>query len=199
MQYQKVHESALADDPNVYDYDSFHDGYQEARAAAEVRKHDDESSGPKYIFALLAAQKQREREQGITYERTLARGRAAEDALHGDKEVFVTSAYKAKLQEDEQWQAKQDAKCAPLASLWVHRLRSAKPLHAGCGVRGGYSCARSAVQIVCPAEWMPRLTEHRAVATLRCRKPYTWWYQRSERPPRRRTRGASVRRGAPHA
>lgn len=112
MQYRRVHEAALAADPNVYDYDSFHDGYQEARAAAEIKKHEDEKSGPKYIFALLAAQKQRDREQNVTYERTLARDRAAEDAMHGDKDVYVTSAYKKKLQEDELWQAQQEAKCA---------------------------------------------------------------------------------------
>lgn len=36
-------------------------------------------------------------------ERQLAKERAAEDHLYGDKERFVTSAYRKKLAEDAKW------------------------------------------------------------------------------------------------
>jgi coiled-coil domain-containing protein 55 len=47
--------------------------------------------------------KQRAREHDIVYERQLAKERAKEDHLFGDKEKFVTSAYKKKLMEDAKW------------------------------------------------------------------------------------------------
>jgi len=63
------------------------------------------------------------------YERRLGRDRKVDDALHGDKEVFVTAAYKAKLREDELWQASLDAKCAR-AAVGVRSLLRA---HANSG------------------------------------------------------------------
>jgi hypothetical protein len=46
---------------------------------------------------------ERKREQSILYERQLAKERAAEDHLFGDKERFVTAAYRKKLEEDRKW------------------------------------------------------------------------------------------------
>lgn len=45
----------------------------------------------------------RAREQDIVYERQLAKEREKEDHLFGDKEKFVTGAYKKKLQEQAKW------------------------------------------------------------------------------------------------
>ena len=38
--------------------------------------------------------------------------RQVEDHLFGDKEKFVTAAYKKKLQEEQLWEAQQKIKCA---------------------------------------------------------------------------------------
>lgn len=59
----------------------------------------------KYISNLLVAAQEREAEREISYERRLARERAAEEAEFGQTEVFVTSAYKEKLLEREQREA----------------------------------------------------------------------------------------------
>lgn len=45
----------------------------------------------------------RAREQDVVYERQLAKEREKEDHLYGDKEKFVTGAYKKKLQEQAKW------------------------------------------------------------------------------------------------
>jgi len=58
---------------------------------------------PKYIQALIEKAKVREREQGIIYERKLAKERSKEDHLYEGKDKFVTSAYKKKLAEEAKW------------------------------------------------------------------------------------------------
>lgn len=58
---------------------------------------------PKYIGKLLEKAKVRAREQDVVYERQLAKEREKEDHLYGDKEKFVTGAYKKKLQEQAKW------------------------------------------------------------------------------------------------
>ena len=47
--------------------------------------------------------KVRKQEQEIVYERKLLKERQQEDHLYGDKEKFVTTAYKKKLAELEKW------------------------------------------------------------------------------------------------
>lgn len=58
---------------------------------------------PKYIGKLLEKAQERAREHDIVYERQLAKERQKEDHLFGDKEKFVTGAYKKKLQEQAKW------------------------------------------------------------------------------------------------
>lgn len=50
---------------------------------------------------------ERKREQDVLYERQMLKERAAEDHLFGDKERFVTAAYKKKLEEDQRYVANQ--------------------------------------------------------------------------------------------
>lgn len=69
------------------------------------------STQSRYIEALLDKAVERKREQDIRYERQLLREREAEDHLFGDKDVFVTAAYRRKLEEDKLWQAQQDKRC----------------------------------------------------------------------------------------
>jgi coiled-coil domain-containing protein 55 len=46
----------------------------------------------------------------VQYERQLARERAAEEHLYGEKERFVTSAYRKKMEEEATWAAERKAK-----------------------------------------------------------------------------------------
>lgn len=58
---------------------------------------------PKYITKLLDKAKARQQEQEIIYERKLLKEREREDHLYGDKDKFVTTAYKQKLAEQAKW------------------------------------------------------------------------------------------------
>lgn len=60
-------------------------------------------SQSKYIAALKEKAEQRKREQDIIYERKLQKERSKEDHLYGDKDKFVTSAYRKKLEEERKW------------------------------------------------------------------------------------------------
>jgi hypothetical protein len=64
-------------------------------------------------------------EADILYERKLARERQVEDHLFGDKEKFVTAAYKAKLAEQAAFKAEAEKKCVPFFfpfSFFFHLL-----------------------------------------------------------------------------
>ncbi|CAL8465513.1 g5049 [Coccomyxa elongata] len=99
----QMHAAALAEDASVFDYDGVYDSIQEARV--QPRQQEKLARKSRYIEGLLDKAKEREREQDIIYERTLLKERAAEDHLFGDKDKFVTAAYKKKLEEDQKWLA----------------------------------------------------------------------------------------------
>lgn len=86
----------------------------------------------RYIEALLDKAVERKREQDIRYERQLLREREAEDHLFGDKDVFVTAAYRRKLEEDKLWQAQQDKRCACQWWLWSLFCKETVLQRSGC-------------------------------------------------------------------
>lgn len=92
---------ALAEDPNAFDYDGVYEDMKGSQA--RQIQEDRVKREPKYIGKLLEKAKVRAREQDIVYERQLAKEREKEDHLYGDKEKFVTGAYKKKLQEQAKW------------------------------------------------------------------------------------------------
>jgi len=53
---------------------------------------------------LLATSKMREKEKERVFEKNLLKERKVEDAEFGDKDKFVTAAYKKKLLEDKKWE-----------------------------------------------------------------------------------------------
>lgn len=57
----------------------------------------------KYIERLMEKAKERERVHEIVYEKKLIKERSKEDHLYGDKEKFLTSAYRKKLAEQAKW------------------------------------------------------------------------------------------------
>ncbi|GLC36802.1 hypothetical protein PLESTB_000781500 [Pleodorina starrii] len=99
---QQMYEVALAEDPSVFDYDGVYDSIQEAREAP--KQQDKVQRQSKYIASLLEQAQQRKREQDVLYERRMVKERQQEDHLYDDKERFVTSAYRRKLEEDKKWQ-----------------------------------------------------------------------------------------------
>ncbi|KAL0020521.1 hypothetical protein WJX79_000102 [Trebouxia sp. C0005] len=100
-----MHAKALEEDPSIFDYDSHFDAMQEQKVRPAMQEKIERKS--RYIEALKDKAVQREREQNVVYERRLAKERSAEDHLFGDKEKFVTAAYKRKLEEEKRWLAEE--------------------------------------------------------------------------------------------
>jgi len=99
--WEQQHKEALEQDASVFDYDGVYDSIQKARTQPKQAEKAERKS--RYIGNLLDKAKERQKEQDILYERQLERERKVEDALFGDKDKFVTAAYKKKLEEDQKW------------------------------------------------------------------------------------------------
>ena len=106
-----IHAAALQQDASVFEYDAHHDAHHDARRAKQ-READEERVDRKsrYVETLMARRDEREREDAVLKERRLVREREREDHLYGDKEKFVTAAYKKKLEKDEAWLAEDKAR-----------------------------------------------------------------------------------------
>lgn len=102
---QDIIAAAVAEDARVFDYDSHFDTIQHVRE--EPKRQEKLQRQSKYVGALLEKAEERKREQEILTERRLAKEREAEDHLFGDKEKFVTAAYKKKLEEEKKWKEEQ--------------------------------------------------------------------------------------------
>lgn len=90
-------QKALKEDPTIYQYDEVYDDME--RMKSQLKEAKDEKKKPKYIQNLLKAAERRKREQEHRIERMVQKEREAEGAMYADKESFVTSAYRAKLEE----------------------------------------------------------------------------------------------------
>eukprot|EP00271_Cylindrocystis_brebissonii_P011992 TRINITY_DN30020_c0_g1_i1.p1 TRINITY_DN30020_c0_g1~~TRINITY_DN30020_c0_g1_i1.p1 ORF type:complete len:400 (+),score=95.63 TRINITY_DN30020_c0_g1_i1:147-1346(+) len=99
-QVEQAHEAALGQDASVFDYDGV---YDEMKGAKQHAKVDSEQRKSKYIGHLMKKAEAREKEQEIVKERLLSKERAKEDHLFGEKEKFVTRAYREKLAERAKW------------------------------------------------------------------------------------------------
>jgi hypothetical protein len=90
---------ATAIDSSLLDYDGWKES-EDTRAQVQQRRV---AAAPvrssKYIGTLMAKAEERKADRDIVYERKLAREREAEEEEFGPTESFVTSAYKAKLEE----------------------------------------------------------------------------------------------------
>jgi len=105
---QDILAAAVAQDTSIFDYDSHFDAIQHTRE--EPKRQEKLQRQSKYVGALLEKAEERKREQEILTERRLAKEREAEDHLFGDKEKFVTAAYKKKLEEEKKWKDEQAQK-----------------------------------------------------------------------------------------
>lgn len=105
MQVATMHAAAIAEDPSIFDYDSHYDAIQESRD--EPKRQEKLARQSRYIEGLLEKAEERKRDQELQFERRLAKEREAENHLYGDKEKFITSAYRKKLDEDATLRAAQ--------------------------------------------------------------------------------------------
>lgn len=69
LQVQDMYASALAEDPNAFEYDSLYESMQEQKVAPKQQER--LARRPKYIASLLEQAEVRKKEQGITYERMM--------------------------------------------------------------------------------------------------------------------------------
>ncbi|KAJ8971489.1 hypothetical protein NQ314_000674 [Rhamnusium bicolor] len=89
---------AIKEDPTVYQYDEIYDEMDQQRKESKLSRKDLDRK-PKYISKLLAAADKRKRENERRIERQVQKEREEEGEQFQDKESFVTSAYKKKLEE----------------------------------------------------------------------------------------------------
>lgn len=98
-------------DSAVYDYDgeydSFASGKEKAAATSTTASKKGEKVQSRYITNLLKTAEKRNQEQEIVYERKVVKEQAQEDPEFEGKEKFITSSYRRKLAEREEW-AKQE-------------------------------------------------------------------------------------------
>lgn len=90
-------QKALKENPTIFQYDEVYDDIERKKDQSKIAK--DEKKKPKYIQNLLKAAERRKKEQEYRIERMVQKEREAEGTMYADKESFVTSAYRAKLEE----------------------------------------------------------------------------------------------------
>jgi len=108
-------QKALEQDEKIFEYDKIYDDVssikQAEREDEERKKLNQTNKAPKYIKNLLKTAAKRNLESERRYERRSVKERKTEDDMFGDKEKFLTPAYKEKmlkLEEAEQEQLRRD-------------------------------------------------------------------------------------------
>ena len=94
-----MHEQAVEEDPNIFLYDEVFDDIQHKRNEAKNQKKAQEDKKPKYIKKLIETAEKRKKEYERRVERQVQKEREAEGEKFKDKEIFVTSTYRKKLEE----------------------------------------------------------------------------------------------------
>uniref|UniRef100_A0A5S6QM72 DUF2040 domain-containing protein n=1 Tax=Trichuris muris TaxID=70415 RepID=A0A5S6QM72_TRIMR len=95
-------EKALEEDPNAFAYDEVYEKIEKDRNNSRATAKEKDGAKPKYITALLKNAKKRQVEYEAREERKQQREREKEGGEFADKEVFVTGAYRRKLEELEE-------------------------------------------------------------------------------------------------
>ena len=92
-------ERAKEEDSSVFQYDEVYDEMQEKKRSAAIAAKKSVDRKPKYIANLMKHAEIRAREDERRTERKVQKEREAEGDEFRDKEVFVTSAYRKKMEE----------------------------------------------------------------------------------------------------
>lgn len=97
---RKQQEEAARMDASTFDYDGVYDQMKQVeREMQHQKKEQDKDRKPKYMRSFFEAAELRERDRLRAESKMIQRERAAEGDQFGDKEAFVTSAYKAQQEE----------------------------------------------------------------------------------------------------
>ncbi|XP_012530002.1 nuclear speckle splicing regulatory protein 1 [Monomorium pharaonis] len=110
-------QKALDEDPTIYQYDEVYDDLERQSKGGQVdgaSKQKEKKS--KYIQKLLKTADRRKKEQEHRIERMVQKEREAEGEMYADKESFVTSAYRAKLEEFKKME-EEEAKMSRLEAI----------------------------------------------------------------------------------
>jgi len=89
---------ALEEDPTVFQYDEVYDDIERKKEVEKESKKDVDRK-PKYVHNLLKAADERQKEFERRIERQVQKEREKEGNEFADKESFVTSAYRKKMEE----------------------------------------------------------------------------------------------------
>ncbi|XP_036125286.1 nuclear speckle splicing regulatory protein 1 isoform X2 [Molossus molossus] len=116
-------QKALAEDSTVYEYDSIYDEMQKKKEENNPKLILGKDRKPKYIHNLLKAVEIRKKEQEKRMEKKIQREREMEKGEFDDKEAFVTSAYKKKLQERAEEEEREKRAAALEARLDVTKQK----------------------------------------------------------------------------
>ncbi|XP_052052112.1 nuclear speckle splicing regulatory protein 1 isoform X2 [Apodemus sylvaticus] len=116
-------QKALAEDSTVYEYDSIYDELQKKKEESNPKLLVGRDRKPKYIHNLLKAVEIRKKEQEKRMEKKIQREREMENGEFDDKEAFVTSAYKKKLEERAEEEEKEKRAAALEARLDVTKQK----------------------------------------------------------------------------
>ncbi|XP_053562116.1 nuclear speckle splicing regulatory protein 1 [Bombina bombina] len=112
-------QKALAEDSSVYEYDNVYDDMQKKKEENNAKVLAGKDRKPKYIQNILKAAEVRKKEQEKRMEKQIQKEREMEGEEFKDKEAFVTSAYKKKLQEKAEEEEREKREAALEASLDV--------------------------------------------------------------------------------
>lgn len=117
-------QKALEQDATVYEYDSVYDDIQKKKEETSTAQMlAGKEKKPKYIQSLMQAVEVRKKEQEKRMEKKIQKEREAEGAEFEDKEAFVTSSYKKKLEERAQQEDLEKREAAIEASLDVTKQK----------------------------------------------------------------------------
>ncbi|XP_060115032.1 nuclear speckle splicing regulatory protein 1 [Heteronotia binoei] len=115
---------ALAEDSTVYEYDNIYEDIQQKKAESHPGSLlGKEEKKPKYIQSILKAAELRKKEQEKRMEKKIQKEREMEGGAFDDKESFVTSAYKKKLQERAEEEEREKREAALEACLDVTKQK----------------------------------------------------------------------------
>lgn len=98
-QARLVQAKALEEDPTVFQYDELYDDMDTKRKEERATKVKAVDRKPKYIGKLMVTAERRKKELERQIERQVQKERDEEGEKFKDKESFVTSSYKKKLEE----------------------------------------------------------------------------------------------------
>ena len=91
----------MAEDPTVYQYDEVYEQMEEKKQEENAAKNADKATKkPRYIQNMIKNAERQKRENERRIERQVQKDREAEGEQFADKEKFVTSAYRKKMEEN---------------------------------------------------------------------------------------------------